>query len=185
MSSPKVLTEIVLLIHKYLSLRYYGAWPMMVIWGLERFLRLVRLVVYNFAYFNPFGSETTLDATVEVLSKQVLRVTTHRSSHFHWRPGQSAFLSFPSVTPFPFWQSHPFTIASIDEADGTSSGEKKLVFLFRVRDGFTKKLMRRASPDNTYKIFINGPYSSPPVLVGYETVILIAGWFLFYSERFD
>jgi predicted ferric reductase len=149
---------------------------MMVIWGLERFLRLVRLVVYNLAYFNPFRSESAdgLDATVDVLSEQVLRVTARRPSYFHWRPGQTAFLSFPSVTSFPF-QSHPFTIATIDEADSTSSGEKKLVFLFRVRNGFTKKLMHVASPDKTYKVFINGPYGSPPMLVGYETVILIAG----------
>ena len=168
-------------------MKYYGAWPLMVIWGLERFLRLVRLAVYNFGYLNPFSSKSTegLDATVDVLSEKVLRVTTHRPSYFHWRPGQSAFLSFPSVTLFPF-QSHPFTIATIDDADGTSSGDKKLVFLFRVRKGFTKKLMRDASPDKTYKVFINGPYGSPPVLVGYETVILIAGWFLFvvYVERF-
>jgi len=153
---------------------HYGAWPMMVIWGFEHFTRLVRFMVYNFAHFNPFGSKPTLDATIDVLSEQVLRVTTHRPSHFHWRPGQSAFLSFPSVTWFPF-QSHPFTIATIDEADGTSSGEKKLVFLFRVRGGFTNKLMRVASPEKTYKVFINGPYSSPPMLVGYDTVILIAG----------
>jgi predicted ferric reductase len=185
-SFPQTFAEHVLLIQKYLSMGYYGAWPMMVIWGLERFLRLVRIIAYNFAYFNPFASKPTLDATVDLFSEQVLRVTTHRPSYFHWRPGQSAFLSFPSITSFPF-QSHPFTIATIDEADGTFSGEKKLVFLIRVRNGFTKKLMLVASSDRTYKIFINGPYSSPPVLVGYETIILIAGWFLsfFYGQRFD
>jgi predicted ferric reductase len=165
---------------QYLSLGYYGAWPSMVIWGVERALRLVRLVVYNFGYLNPFSSKSTegLNATVDVLSEQVLRVTIHRPSHFHWRPGQSAFLSFPTVTSYPF-QSHPFTIATIDEVGSTSTGEKRLVFLFRVRDGFTKKLMLVASPDKTHKVFINGPYSSPPVLIGYDTVVLIAGWFLF------
>lgn len=163
------------LMHNSRSLPYYG-WPSMVMWGLERFLRLVRLVVYNFSYFNPFGpkSTKTQDATVDVLTESVLRVTMHRPSYFHWRPGQSVFLSFPSVNAYPL-QAHPFTIATIDEAGATSSGEKKLVFIFRVRNGFTKKLMHVASPDATYKVFINGPYSSPPLLVGYNTVIFIAG----------
>jgi predicted ferric reductase len=161
--------------HNYRSLPYYS-WPSMVIWGLERFLRLVRLVVYNFSYFNPFGSKSTKshDATVDVLTECILRVTIHRPSYFHWRPAQSVYLSFPSVNAYPL-QAHPFTIATIDDANAASSREKKLIFIFRVRDGFTKKLMRVASPGATYKAFINGPYGSPPALVGYDTVILIAG----------
>ena len=162
-----------LLMHNHGRVPYYG-WPSMVLWGLEHFLRLVRIVVYNFSYINPFGSKSTAsqDATVDVLTESVLRVTIHRPSYFHWRPGQSVYLSFPSVNAYPL-QSHPFTIATID--DTTSSGEKKLIFIFRVRNGFTKRLMHVASPDATYKVSINGPYSSPPILVGYNAVILIAG----------
>ena len=159
--------------HNHGRVPYYG-WPSMVLWGLEYFLRLVRIVVYNFSYINPFGSKNTAsqDATVDVLTESVLRVTIHRPSYFHWRPGQSAYLSFSSVNAYPL-ESHPFTIATTDDA--TSSGEKKLIFVFRVRNGFTKRLMHVASPDTTYKVFINGPYGSPPILVGYNTIILIAG----------
>ncbi|KAF8961720.1 ferric reductase NAD binding domain-containing protein, partial [Flammula alnicola] len=154
---------------------YFGVWPSMMIWGLERFFRLVRLAVYNFGYLNPRSSETSrksLDASVEVLSNQSLRVTIHRPKIFHWRPGQTAFLAFPTVSKSPF-ESHPFTMSTID--DDPTSNQKKLVFIIRVRKGFTQRLSRVASPDQTYKVFINGPYSSPPILMGYQTVILIAG----------
>ncbi|KAF8968945.1 ferric reductase NAD binding domain-containing protein [Flammula alnicola] len=158
-----------------MNLTYFGVWPSMIIWGLERFLRLVRLAVYNFGYLNPWTSESSkksLDASVEILSSQSLRVTIHRPKIFHWRPGQSAFLSFPSVSRSPF-ESHPFTMSTID--DDPTSNQKKLVFIIRVRKGFTERLSRVASPDETYKVFLDGPYSSPPILMGYQTVILIAG----------
>ncbi|KAF8155465.1 ferric reductase NAD binding domain-containing protein [Crassisporium funariophilum] len=156
------------------NLVYYGAWPSMVVWGLDRFLRLVRLLVYNFGYLNPWSSQSSqnLDAAVEVLSPQFLRLTLYRPKHFHWRPGQSVYLSFPSVSTFPF-ESHPFTIATAD--DGLESDERKLIFFLRVRGGFTEKLFQEASSDRTYKVFLNGPYSSPPLLVGYQSVVLIAG----------
>ncbi|PPQ88182.1 hypothetical protein CVT25_005147 [Psilocybe cyanescens] len=154
-------------------LTYYGAWPSMIVWGLDRFLRLVNLSAFNFGYLNPWcQSSKDLNASVEVLSPHFLKVTMYRSKHFHWRPGQSAYLSFPSVSTIPF-ESHPFTISTIE--DDATAAQKKLTFFVRVRSGFTQTLMQTASSDTTYKVFINGPYSSPPVLMGYQTVILIAG----------
>jgi len=50
-----------------------------------------------------------------------------------------------------------------------------LVFLLRVQRGFTQKLLKEASSDITYKVFLNAPYGSPPILIGYQTVMLIAG----------
>lgn len=165
-----------------IRLTYYGAWPSMIIWGFDRLLRLIELVVYNFAYLNPFSSRTSasLNASVEVLSPEFLRLTLRRPARLlKWRAGQSVFLSFPSVAAFPL-ESHPFTIATIDDDADTASAEKKLMFILRVRSGFTKRLLDTASPGATYPVFINGPCSSPPILVGYQTVILIAGSPLFF-----
>ena len=160
------------------SLTYYGAWPMMIVWGLDRFIRFVSLIVVNFGYLNPWSSQDSkkeLDAVVEVLSPHYVRVSLHRSKHFHWRPGQNVYLSFPSISTFPF-ESHPFTISTID--DDSKSDNNTLVFILRVQRGFTQKLLKEASSDTTYKVFLNGPYGSPPLLIGYQTVILIAGLFL-------
>jgi ferric-chelate reductase len=157
------------------SLTYYGAWPMMIVWGLDRFTRFISLATVNFGYLSPWSSQKSkkeLDAVVEVLSPRYVRVFLHRSKHFHWRPGQNAYLSFPSISTFPF-ESHPFTISTI--VDDSKSDDNTLVFILRVQRGFTEKLLKEASSDTTYKVFLNGPYGSPPVLIGYQTVILIAG----------
>ena len=156
------------------SLTYYGIWPAMIVWGLDRFLRFVRLALLNFGYLKPLASKSSqkeLDATVEVLSPHFLRLTLTRSKYFRWQAGQSAYLSFPALSNYPF-QSHPFTIGNICTADGSS---QKLTFFVRVRSGFTQRLMNSASPEKTFKTFINGPYSSPPLLFGYNAVILVAG----------
>lgn len=147
----------------------------MVAWGLDRFITLMRLATINFGYLNPWrNSKKELDAVIDVLSPSFLRITVHRSRYLHWRPGQTAYLSFPSVSTLPF-ESHPFTISTIKDS---TSDDSILVFLLRVRSGFTEKLLKEASSDQTYKVFLNGPYGSPPILVGYQTVILIAGSFL-------
>ncbi|KAF8809132.1 hypothetical protein BYT27DRAFT_7232494 [Phlegmacium glaucopus] len=161
-----------------LSHAYYGAWPSMILWGLDHFIRLTRLAIINFGYLNPWSplkSKKELDAMVDVLSPDLLRVTLHRPKHFNWRPGHSAYLSFPSVSAFPF-ESHPFTISTID--DDSMPDENSLVFLIGVHSGFTKKLLKRAQTsqsDQTYKVFLNGPYGAPPILAGHQTIILIAG----------
>ncbi|KAF8881834.1 ferric reductase NAD binding domain-containing protein [Gymnopilus junonius] len=152
---------------------YFGPWPSMIVWGLDRFLSMAKVVVFNFAYFNPWSkSSKALDANVEVLSHHFIKVTIRRPKYFYWRPGQSAYLSFPAVSSFPF-ESHPFTMSTI--YDGSSADGNKLTFFLRVRKGFTARLMKAASQDQTYKVFVNGPYSSPPILVGYQSVMLFAG----------
>ena len=50
-----------------------------------------------------------------------------------------------------------------------------LVFILRVQHGFTQKLHKEASSDTTFKAFLNSHYGSPPLVIGYQTVILVAG----------
>jgi ferric-chelate reductase len=98
-------------------------------------------------------------------------------------------------------EAHPFTISTIDpgihvvdgpgyftepggrgEMDATTvshskEGFKQLVFLVKVRDGFTKRLLHAAGlwEDQIMRVLVDGPYGSPPLLGGYDVVILIAG----------
>ena len=152
----------------------------MIVWGLDRFIGFVSLVAVNFRYLDPWSSQDSkkeLDAVVEVLSPHYVRVSLHRSKHFHWRPGQNVYLSFPSISRFPF-ESHPFTISTINE--DSKSDNSTLEFILRAQRGFTQKLHKEASPDTTYSVFLKGPYGSPPLLIGYQTVILIAGLSLLF-----
>ena len=153
---------------------YYGILPAMILWGLDRFMHFARIVIFNFGYFKPTPSTSEdFDASVDVLSPQFLRITLHRPNHFRWVAGQCVYLSFPGVSPLPF-EAHPFTISTTYDPDPSPSGNK-LIFYARVRDGFTRKLRDRATEGEKFRVFLDGPYDSPPALVGYSTSILIAG----------
>ncbi|KAG2055254.1 hypothetical protein BDR06DRAFT_934312 [Suillus hirtellus] len=174
----------------------YWIWPSFVFWALDRFIRVVRLVVFNHSYFGFKSGSGTMDATTEMLSADVVRLRLRRPPHFHWSPGQTAYLIMPSVSTLPF-EAHPFTIASFDSSllstsqteDQSGSGEndetqvlgssapfwKELVFLVNVHGGFTKKLKEVADTKGIVKVFVDGPYGPSPDLGSYDTCVFVAG----------
>ncbi|KAJ3896621.1 ferric reductase NAD binding domain-containing protein [Lentinula edodes] len=170
-------------------------WPSFVIWGVDRIVRVFRLVVFNHSYFG-FGSGagTALDATTELLTPKCVRLTLKRPPHFKWAPGQVAYLITPGVSSLPF-ESHPFTIASYDSqmslkeitssaastdsdlnsTPTTSSYWKELVFLINVQEGFTKRLGDIAAMKGSVKVYIDGPYGCSHNSNLHDTIVLIAG----------
>ncbi|KAG1725636.1 uncharacterized protein EDB91DRAFT_1087050 [Suillus paluster] len=175
----------------------YWIYPCFVIWGLDRLIRVLGIAVFNHSYFG-FKSGSMMDATVELLSDDFVRLRFHRPSHFRWSPGQTAYLIMPTVSRLPF-EAHPFTIASfnsnlfdvlqvqqpqgeryttqITEQDLGSSAPfwKELVFFVNVKKGFTARLKEAASKGEKVKVFIDGPYGPTPNLGSYDTSVLIAG----------
>lgn len=173
----------------------YYIWPSFLVWGLDRFIRLLRLVIFNYSYFGLKSGSGTMDATVELLSDHFVRMTLHRPSHFHWSPGQTAYLILPTVSKLPF-EAHPFTIASVDSSlfqqenhtdgndaklDDSSPYWKELVFLINVREGFTKQLKTAATQKRKVKVFVDGPYGPSPNLSSFNTSILVAG--VYYRKQ--
>lgn len=174
----------------------YWVWPSFVFWAFDRFVRVVRLVVFNHSYFGFKSGTGTMDATTELLSEDVVRLRLSRPPHFHWYPGQTAYLIMPSVSTLPF-EAHPFTIASFDSSllltakteDQSGSGEnyetqvlgssapfwKELVFLVNVHGGFTKKLKEVAAAKGKVKVFVDGPYGPSADLGSYDTSVFVAG----------
>ncbi|KAJ7723331.1 ferric reductase like transmembrane component-domain-containing protein [Mycena maculata] len=187
----------------------YYIWPSLMVWGLDRFLRFVRIFFINGGCWTLFSTKTAplLRAKIEVISPRFLRITFRRPDHFRWTPGQLAYLSIPSLSAMP-WEAHPFTIASIDadiprardsqqssrdESCDKSSVEsavvtteivsppeytRKIVFLLRVHNGFTKRLLHAASATDTggaFGAYLDGPYCSPPSVRGFGTVLLFCG----------
>ncbi|KAJ6601629.1 ferric reductase NAD binding domain-containing protein [Mycena sp. CBHHK59/15] len=193
----------------------YYLWPSLFVWGLDRFLRLVRIFLVNGGHSTLLSTllrkngPHPLHASIDVVFPQFLRVAVRRPDHFRWAAGQMAYLSIPSISAAP-WETHPFTIASIDDdirqTDGDNEspsrdescekGEsvdslhvaaealsptgysKKLVFLLRVHDGFTKRLLNAAlAPETgaTFKAYIDGPYCNPPSIRGFGTVLFVCG----------
>ncbi|KAK0199621.1 ferric reductase NAD binding domain-containing protein [Desarmillaria ectypa] len=176
-------------------------WPSFIIWGLDRAIRMLRVVIFNHSYFGFKTGHGTFDASVERLSEHFVRLTLKRPPHFHWRPGQTAYLITPGVSRLPF-EAHPFTIASYDSSydpteksadveKGSSSalaksssnsftpgGEKywkELVFLVNVRKGFTHRLATIGTDKGTVKVFVDGPYGPSPDLSSFNTSVFVAG----------
>ncbi|KAF8637231.1 hypothetical protein AX17_002962 [Amanita inopinata Kibby_2008] len=164
----------------------YLVWPSFLVWGIDRLLRGLRIIVYNISYLRG-GKCQELNATVEILAPKFLRLTVYRSKYLHWSPAQSVYLTLPNTWPIPF-ETHPFTIASVDKVDNEQghgrNGEldeksrrdmKELTFFIKVRGGFTKRLHEIASAGQSLRVLVDGPYGVPPVFRGYDTIVLIAG----------
>ncbi|KAG9087759.1 hypothetical protein FRC06_002376 [Ceratobasidium sp. 370] len=150
-------------------------WPALAIWGLDRTLRALRLIVLNKLWLNIFPMGKTINnATIERVSHDTVRLTVRRN--FKWTSGQHAFILAPSVARFPF-EAHPFTIAS-SYATGTkpqASNEQDLVFIIRTRDGFTKRLLEASETRQSIPVYVDGPYGAPPNLSHYSTCVFFAG----------
>ena len=143
-------------------------YPCFIVWGLDRTVRLIRyLVVNNFVRHKGTAGE------LELLNHDALRLTIKRRVPWGWRAGQHAFLAFPTINPT---QSHPFTVATIPD-DNKETKESELVFIIRVRQGFTKWLRDHVHSDGTCQlpVFLDGPYGAPPDITPYNTCIFLAG----------
>jgi hypothetical protein len=128
------------------------------------------------------------EATVSVFSPHFLRILVDAPPYLTCRPGQSIYLTIVGAYPMSVTEAHPFKVANtpLDGAlitdDVESHSKPRLMFIVRVREGFTKRLLDSvlAAPDSTgvsrsFKLFVDGPYGSPPVLRGFESVLFIAG----------
>jgi len=121
-----------------------------------------------------FSSDT---ATARIMPDGVTRVDVWSSSDIHWKPSQHCFLRFPDISPF---DSHPFTIATIESAVGSP---RHLVFLTRTHSGFTRKLrsyvQARCSEAETVttSVWLDGPYGGIHYQLHkrYDTMILLVG----------
>ncbi|RPD78372.1 hypothetical protein L226DRAFT_481122 [Lentinus tigrinus ALCF2SS1-7] len=96
-------------------------WPCFLIWGFDRALRLFRVVYFN---NNLYAGGKGLDATLELLSPQFVKLSLTRPAQFKWTPGQAAFLIAPGVSRIPI-EAHPFTIASVDSRYRLRGSAKK------------------------------------------------------------
>ncbi|KZV61117.1 hypothetical protein PENSPDRAFT_759620 [Peniophora sp. CONT] len=176
-------------------------WPTWLLWGFDRIVRAGRILAFNHGYLMP-GGGVACNATVERVADGFIRLRFHRPAHLHWLPGQSAHLTMPAVSKFPF-ESHPFTIANADvpappaptmekmkiensmESTSSSSSstmtvstgessDKELIFIIKKQQGFTRHLDQIAKQGGKLKILFDGPYGHPPRLVHYDTVVFLA-----------
>lgn len=118
------------------------------------------------AWWNLVTSKATVAALPDRAVSVRIEVPTLKGQ---WKPGQHIFIRFLALSPF---QSHPFTIASIEE-DG------ELILIIKQRGGLTKKLYDKVCDSHepwVTRVIIDGPYGGPSRDPGsFDTVVLIAG----------
>lgn len=151
----------------------YWIYPGFIIWGFDRLVRVLRLVILNRLWLAPARrtAEGSSEAKVEVVGGDMMRLKIKRKG-LKWSPGQHAFIIMPSVSQLPF-EAHPFTLATIPNLNEESQGEA--VFLIRARDGFTKRLREQAEGDTPITAYIDGPYGHACSRSHFDSVLFICG----------
>ncbi|KAI9001421.1 ferric reductase NAD binding domain-containing protein [Trametes punicea] len=155
-------------IHIHATPKHYDTfvWPVWVIWGFDRLLRGGRYLLFNVVL-----KPKHLQARVESIGANGLRVSLRRRIPGGWKAGQHVFLAFPRLGI----ESHPFTISNVYEKD--ESGEAEMVFIIRAMGGQTRMLhdlaMRTGSCELT--ALFDGPYGHPEDIRPFSTCVFIAG----------
>ncbi|KAG5656270.1 hypothetical protein KAF25_004546 [Fusarium avenaceum] len=123
------------------------------IWGLERIIRLVRILI----------NSTNNTVTLVPLPNGGTRVTLAKAP-LGSSSGKHGFLWIPAVRTL---ETHPFTMVATDP----------LEFVVAAYDGFTRALHKCAlqHPGIKLKASVEGPYGTLPDVSGYGKVMLIAG----------
>jgi hypothetical protein len=167
-----------------------------VLWGLERTIRIARLVYLNSSLRN---GQTKM--IIQALPSEACLVTFRLPKSIQISPGSHVYAYIPSVS---FWMSHPFSVAwaeaqthnsttdlplhSIPQAEqslGPVNQDKATVesttlsLIIVSRQGMTRRLYQKAcaSPGRILhrRGFVEGPYpSSSPSMGSYGTVVLFS-----------
>ncbi|KAI9653334.1 MAG: hypothetical protein M1829_001319, partial [Trizodia sp. TS-e1964] len=139
---------------------------------LDRFIRTDRYIWHN-------KNAKTFKASLQITEDGATLVTVPRNS-MTWRPGSHAFLNIPKLR---YFQSHPFTIASVGQKTSTTNSITNVQFLIKPKKGFTQalkdeaknsKMHHRKSFSHKVTAFIDGPYGAVPNFESFDRTILIA-----------
>lgn len=122
------------------------------IYVVDRVVRTVRRVYYS------WGNSATLIPLPGLATRVVFK------RKIGCTPGSHAFITIPRISA---WQSHPFTISSVDGME----------FVVKAQQNFTLDLHRLAldTPGIKVRAWIDGPYGAVPDFKNEDLVILFAG----------
>ncbi|KAF5532044.1 ferric-chelate reductase [Fusarium mexicanum] len=171
-------------------------WVPALIWLLDRVVRRLRIMAFNPKFWNTKALITYNE------DAHMIRVTVPTSSSLYSiEPG--TFYYIMVLNQRNFWESHPFTIATISEPvrgdtdtlgedapllDYGSSSElglplkksqRQMTFLIRPYDSFTSRLREYAEEERpkpaTVRMVVDGPYGKTLPLERFEKVLFIVG----------
>ncbi|RVD85087.1 uncharacterized protein DFL_003418 [Arthrobotrys flagrans] len=163
------LTFIACILHNHFSYGPIGA--AFILYFIDRCIRYNRIFWHN-------RYSDKLKAKVQFTQDEMTIVKVPRGN-LMWRPGTHAFLCMPGIR---YFESHPFTIASVGDDIDTEGGKKTVDFIIKAEDGFTKEMQEEAkklATDTTGEIrelraILDGPYGALPNFNDYDNLLLYA-----------
>lgn len=186
--------------HSHVSI-FNGEWDALVwvpalIWAADRVIRVARVVTFNWRTWN-----TTGQATFDTASNMVRLQVPLSSNLYRVEPG--TFFYLMTLDDSCFWESHPFTVASVSEPEKESnsfgessplleatepslsgledtSSSDSMKFLIRPYDSFTSRLKDRAEAQwpkpASIRMLVDGPYGRTlPLDLFNHTVFVVGG----------
>ncbi|KAK6331412.1 hypothetical protein TWF730_004493 [Orbilia blumenaviensis] len=163
------LTFIACILHNHFSYGPIGA--AFILYFIDRAVR------YNRVFWHNRYSDK-LKAKVQLTQDGMTIVKVPRGN-LMWRPGTHAFLCMPGIR---YFESHPFTIASVGDDIDTEGGKKTVDFIIKPEDGFTKAMnweARKLAENKTSEVrelraILDGPYGALPNFNDYDNLLLYA-----------
>ncbi|KAM0413227.1 hypothetical protein ACHAPD_008320 [Fusarium lateritium] len=170
-------------------------WIPVLVWLLDRVIRAVRVIA-----FNPKFWETGALITYNEDARMIRVVVPVSSSFYKTDPGTFYYLTV--LNKRSFWESHPFTVASVSEPEtyalsdrapllGHTSysteemspeyekTQREMTFLIRPYDSFTSRLKQYAEKEQPkpakVRVAIDGPYGKTLPLERFDKVLFIVG----------
>ncbi|KAK6503770.1 hypothetical protein TWF481_008776 [Arthrobotrys musiformis] len=136
-----------------------------------------RAVRYNRVFWHNRYSDK-LKAKVQLTQDGMTIVKVPRGN-LMWRPGTHAFLCMPGIR---YFESHPFTIASVGDDIDTEGGKKTVDFIIKPEDGFTKAMNwearklaeNKGGETRELRAILDGPYGALPNFNVYDNLLLYA-----------
>ncbi|KAK6515832.1 hypothetical protein TWF281_004423 [Arthrobotrys megalospora] len=136
-----------------------------------------RAVRYNRIFWHNRYSDK-LKAKVQLTQDGMTIVKVPRGN-LMWRPGTHAFLCMPGIR---YFESHPFTIASVGDDIDTEGGKKTVDFIIKPEDGFTKAMNwearklaeNKGQETRELRAILDGPYGALPNFNKYDNLLLYA-----------
>ncbi|KIY43402.1 hypothetical protein FISHEDRAFT_53453 [Fistulina hepatica ATCC 64428] len=110
----------------------------------------------------------------ELIAGATVRLTFIPPTDVTWAPGQHFLINIPAVGRFV---THPFTTASICDMQGTTASSRAIVFLVRVKEGWTRDLWDHVQNIAYSWCMADGPFGSVARVdwCAHSTVVIVVG----------
>lgn len=134
------------------------------VWAFDHLARYLRI----------FASGVVCNGDFSIVDHehQIVRVEIKYSKMWKVYPGAHVFIYV--LTPWKFWESHPFTIYQSPKA--LENGN--ISIMLKAKGGMTLKLFKMLQERNdrgTFKLLVEGPYGHQLPVRNYDSAVVIAG----------